>query len=221
MRTRPCDASSSCVVIGPLIASALVAMVGDGRQFKNGRQMAASLGLTPRQHSSGGKEQAARYQQARRQVPAHADDPRRTFGTAHGARQDRPPQSLGRRISGAPAIHNVAAIALANKMARIAWAMMRHGTELRTGARGRLNAARRPTRGDHPPRLRASRVMANRSNRRRNSPRMSKGAKPDKAIGSRRANSPLWPDIGWLEVISRPDIREQSYLVARTRSASK
>jgi transposase len=41
--------------IGPLTASALVATVGDARQFKNGRQMAAFLGLVPRQHSSGGK----------------------------------------------------------------------------------------------------------------------------------------------------------------------
>src|ERR1700761_5881291 len=42
--------------VGPVVATALVACVGDARQFANGRQMAASLGLTPRQHSSGGKE---------------------------------------------------------------------------------------------------------------------------------------------------------------------
>jgi transposase len=42
--------------IGPLIATALVATVGKAEQFRNGRQMAASLGLTPGQHSSGGKE---------------------------------------------------------------------------------------------------------------------------------------------------------------------
>jgi transposase len=41
--------------IGPITASALVASVGDARLFKNGRQMAAWLGLVPRQHSSGGK----------------------------------------------------------------------------------------------------------------------------------------------------------------------
>lgn len=41
--------------VGPVIATALVATVGDGAQFKNGRQMAASLGLTPGQHSTGGK----------------------------------------------------------------------------------------------------------------------------------------------------------------------
>jgi transposase len=43
--------------IGPLSASALVASIGDAKAFKNGRQLAAWLGLVPRQHSSGGKEQ--------------------------------------------------------------------------------------------------------------------------------------------------------------------
>ena len=37
--------------VGPMVATALLAAVGDARQFANGRQMAASLGLTPRQHS--------------------------------------------------------------------------------------------------------------------------------------------------------------------------
>jgi transposase len=42
--------------VGPVIATALVAAVGNGEQFANGRQMSAAFGLTPRQHSSGGKE---------------------------------------------------------------------------------------------------------------------------------------------------------------------
>ena len=42
--------------VGPLTADALVATVGDGRDFKHGRQMSAWLGLTPTQHSSGGKQ---------------------------------------------------------------------------------------------------------------------------------------------------------------------
>jgi transposase len=41
--------------IGPLSASALVASIGDARAFSNGRQLAAWMGLVPRQHSSGGK----------------------------------------------------------------------------------------------------------------------------------------------------------------------
>lgn len=42
--------------VGPLIATALVATVGDARQYRKGRDMAAAIGLTPRQHSSGGKD---------------------------------------------------------------------------------------------------------------------------------------------------------------------
>jgi transposase len=41
--------------IGPITATALVASVGDAKQFANGRQLAAWLGLVPRQHSTGGK----------------------------------------------------------------------------------------------------------------------------------------------------------------------
>ena len=50
--------------VGPLVATALVATVGDGKQYRKGRQMAAALGLTPRQHSSG-ERPAARDQQTR------------------------------------------------------------------------------------------------------------------------------------------------------------
>ncbi len=42
--------------VGPLITTALVATVGDARQYRKGRDMAAAIGLTPRQHSSGGKD---------------------------------------------------------------------------------------------------------------------------------------------------------------------
>ena len=49
--------------IGPLTASALVASIADARMFKNGRQMAAWLGLVPRQSCTGGKSSVARHQQ--------------------------------------------------------------------------------------------------------------------------------------------------------------
>ncbi|MCP3897272.1 IS110 family transposase, partial [Moraxella sp.] len=42
--------------VGPLIATALVATMGDAKQYRKGRDMAAAIGLTPRQHSSGGKD---------------------------------------------------------------------------------------------------------------------------------------------------------------------
>ncbi|MDB5801421.1 MAG: transposase [Rhodocyclales bacterium] len=57
-----------CPSVGPLIADALVASVGDARHFKNGRQFAASLGITPGQHSSGGK---ARYGKITRRGDAY------------------------------------------------------------------------------------------------------------------------------------------------------
>jgi hypothetical protein len=63
--------------------------------------------------------------------------------------------------------------------------------------------------------------MANRSNRRRNTLGRSAGAKPEEAMRSRRAHSPSWPDLACDEVRQRPDIREQSYLVAGKRSASE
>lgn len=113
--------------IGPLTASALVATVGDGRQFKNGRQLAVTLGLTPRQHSSGGKQKLLG-------ISKRGDKYLRTL-LIHGARSAlRTAPGKTDRLSRwvvalAQRSHpNVAATALANKMARVAWAMLRHGT---------------------------------------------------------------------------------------------
>lgn len=114
--------------IGPVTATALVATVGDGAQFKNGRQMSASLGITPRQHSSGGKERLLG-------ISKRGDAYLRTL-LIHGARavvrtaagkDDR----LSRWVTAlAERRHpNVAAVALANKTVRIAWAMMRTGRD--------------------------------------------------------------------------------------------
>ena len=61
--------------------------------------------------------------------------------------------------------------------------------------------------------------MANRSNRRRQNPRMSRCEKHEKAIGSWRANSPSWPGIASRSHTQRPDIRAQSNLPAKERSA--
>jgi len=109
--------------VGPLIATAMVATIGNGMQFKRGRQMAASLGLTPRQYSSGGKERLLGISKrgdaylrsllihGARSVIIHAkhkDDRLSCWVTALAAR---------RHI-------NVAAVALANKTARMAWVIM-------------------------------------------------------------------------------------------------
>jgi transposase len=114
--------------VGPLIATALLATVGDATQFAKGRQMAASLGLTPSQKSSGGKETLLG-------ISKHGDAYVRSL-LIHGARSminaskgkdDR----LSQWVTRIAATHhpNVAAVAMANKTARIAWAIIRNGTD--------------------------------------------------------------------------------------------
>ena len=110
--------------MGPLTATAIVASVGDARNFKNGRQLAAWLGIVPRQHSTGGKPTLLG-------ISKRGDAYLRTL-LIHGARAvirtaERKPdadpwltQLLARRNK------NVAAVALANKNARTIWALLAH-----------------------------------------------------------------------------------------------
>ena len=109
--------------VGPLIATAMVATIGDGKQYKRGRQMAASLGLTPRQYSSGGKERLLG-------ISKRGDVYLRTL-LIHGARSvithaKHKDDGLSRWVKdlGARRHTNVVAVALANKTVRMAWAMM-------------------------------------------------------------------------------------------------
>jgi transposase len=109
--------------VGPIIATAMLATVGDARQFRNGRQMSASVGLTPKQHSSGGKERmlgiSKRGDAYLRSLLIHGA--RAVIRTARG--KDDPLSRWVIRI--ADRRHpNVAAVALANKTTRIAWAML-------------------------------------------------------------------------------------------------
>jgi transposase len=117
--------------IGALTASALVASVGNASCFADGRQMAAWLGLVPRQHSTGGKPTLLG-------ISKRGDTYLRML-LIHGARavvrvSERKPEPdtwlkrlLSRRNK------NVAAVALANKNARIAWALLRHDREYALG----------------------------------------------------------------------------------------
>jgi len=113
--------------VGPVVATALIACVGDAKQFANGRQMAASLGLTPRQHSSGGKERllgiSKRGDAYVRSLLVHGA--RAMLRTA--PRHDDPLSRWVTRLS-ARSHPNVACVAMANKTARMAWAMLRHGS---------------------------------------------------------------------------------------------
>ena len=112
--------------VGPVLATALVASIADPNAFRSGRNFSAWIGLVPKQHSSGGKDrlgsiskQGDRYLRSLFMAGALAVIRyARTHGTKH-----RPwlTALLARRPS------KVAAIALANKMARMVWAMMARG----------------------------------------------------------------------------------------------
>ncbi len=121
--------------IGPMVATALVATVGNADQFRNGRQMAASLGLTPRQHSSGDKDRLLG-------ISKHGDAHLRTL-LIHGARaviqmaknkDDRLSRWINELLQRRHP--NVVAVALANKTARMAWAMLRNGTDYEPNKHG-------------------------------------------------------------------------------------
>lgn len=109
--------------IGPLTATALVAAVGNGRQFKRGRDLGAWLGLTPRQHSSGGKERllgiSKRGDAYLRMLLIHGA--RAVLNHIEGKTDGRS-RWLQDLCSRRP--RNIAVVALANKNARIAWALL-------------------------------------------------------------------------------------------------
>jgi transposase len=116
--------------IGPLAASALVASIADARNFKNGRQVSAWLGLVPRQCSSGGK--ATLLGMSKR-----GDAYLRTL-LIHGARsailaaQHKVDNTNGWLANLLNRRHpNIAAVALANKNVRTVWALLAHGREFK------------------------------------------------------------------------------------------
>ncbi len=109
--------------IGPLNATALVAAVGNGAAFDRGRDMAAWLGLVPREHSTGGKQRLLG-------ISKRGNKYLRTL-LIHGARAALPSlagrsDALGSwlRTLLARAHRNVVVVALANKLARIVWAVL-------------------------------------------------------------------------------------------------
>ena len=109
--------------VGNLTATAMVAAVGDARTFKNGRQMSAWLGLVPRQHSTGGKANLGK-------MSKRGDRYLRTL-LIHGARSTvyaakKKTDSRSRWINKLVERRgfNVTCVAVANKNARIMWALM-------------------------------------------------------------------------------------------------
>jgi transposase len=119
--------------IGPITATAIVASVGDSSQFRSGRHFAAWLGLVPRQNSSGDKERLGRISKRgdkyiRRLLVIGATSVIRYARSKASPRNDWLNQLLARR----PA--RLVSVALANKMARIAWALLTTGEVYRVPA---------------------------------------------------------------------------------------
>ena len=117
-----CGAIAEVPGIGRLTATALVAMIGDPKTFKSGREFASFLGLVPRQSGTGGRVRLG-------SISKRGDPYLRTL-LIHGARSvmyhAKVPTPWQREIqTRRPA--NVAAVAMAHKMARTAWAILAHG----------------------------------------------------------------------------------------------
>ena len=109
--------------VGPVVATAIVAAVNDGRQFRSGREMAAWIGLVPRQYTTGGKprlggigRRANHY--LRRQLIHGA----RAIVSRSAKHEDR--QSTWLKALVARRGFNRTIVALANKTARIAWVLL-------------------------------------------------------------------------------------------------
>ena len=115
---------------GPVVASVFHAFVGDGRAFRRGRDVSAALGLVPKQHSTGGRTVllgiSKRGDRYLRSLLVHGA---RSVLRRAEHRQDR----LSRWVLGVQATRGThkATVALANKMARIGWAVVREQTVYR------------------------------------------------------------------------------------------
>ena len=116
--------------VGPALATALVASVPDAKVFRSGRDFSAWIGLVPKQNSSGGKERLGN-------ITKQGDRYLRSLFTAGALavirmvkiRGTKHRPWLGRLLERRST--KVAAIALANKLARMAWAMMAKGERYR------------------------------------------------------------------------------------------
>lgn len=119
--------------IGPLVATAIVASIGNGSAFHKGREFAAWMGLVPRQHSTGGKARlygiTKRGNRYLRMILVHG-----ARAVVLRSKRERIPMGSWLTSLEARAPRNVLIIAMANKLARIAWAVLSTGQDYRTDA---------------------------------------------------------------------------------------
>jgi transposase len=132
-QSAACQKLAQVEGIGPVVATALVAAVGNAKEFANGRHLAAWLGLVPRQHSTGGKERllgiSKRGDRYLRTLLIHG-----ARATVHHARRKTDARSRWILSLEERRGKNIAAVAIANKNARIAWALLTTESEYRKAA---------------------------------------------------------------------------------------
>jgi transposase len=132
-QTAACQKLAKVEGIGPVVATALVAAVGNAKEFANGRHLAAWLGLVPRQCSSGGKERllgiSKRGDRYLRTLLIHG-----ARATVHHARRKTDARSRWIMSLEQRRGKNIATVAIANKNARIAWALLTSEAEYRNAA---------------------------------------------------------------------------------------
>ena len=116
--------------IGPVVATAIVAAIGNGAAFRKGRDFAAWLGIVPRQHSTGGKAKllgiSKRGNVYLRKILIHG-----ARAAVLRIKRDRAPIGAWLDALDARAPKNVVVVAMANKLARIAWAVLSSGKDYR------------------------------------------------------------------------------------------
>lgn len=128
-----CRRLSDVPGFGPVVSSAFKSWIGDGKQFKRGRDASAALGVVPRQHSTGGKELLLG-------ISKRGDSYVRSL-VIHGARsvvshagKKTDPLSVWINRLVATRGFNKAVVALANKLIRIAWVVVARGEDYRPQA---------------------------------------------------------------------------------------
>lgn len=125
-----CQRLDEIIGIGPITATATYAAAGNGREFRNGRHFSAWLGLVPKQHSSGGKDTllgiSKRGNAYLRTLYIHGARAVLRYAATKDDRFSRWANTLHARRG-----HNRACVAVANKLARIAWVIMARGEQYR------------------------------------------------------------------------------------------
>lgn len=113
--------------VGEVISSAFKAVIGDGTAYKNGRHCAANIGLVPKEHSSGGKQKLGGITKRGNSYLRKLLVQGANSVLAHASRSSDRLSSWAKKVKERRG-HQIAVVAVANKMARILWSMSYHQT---------------------------------------------------------------------------------------------